>query len=257
MRPLPLLLLLLLITLALPSCGKRTVAGGGATTTATDAPGKIRVERLLRSVEDAKVSTPYLETRAKLDLRSERLSIGGTATIRLAKDEAIWLVAKKFGFEAARALIRPDSFFLINRLEGEYIAEPLSYVEQKYKIPARFDLLQDIILGNGVFFTDKYRLEAPTAGGYVLSGRDERFDTRYVIDPASYQVRDMRLNELGQSRTLLVENRDFGPVDGLAQPFPRRRRIAIEGAGKNDASVSMEFERLNTAGPFSMPFSRR
>ena len=213
--------------------------------------------RVLEGMEANAVDTRYLDARAKVDLDSKKLSIGGTAQIRMEKDKAIWMVVKKFGFEGARALIRPDSFFLINRLEGEYIAESLSYIERKYKIPARFDLLQDIILGNAVFFTDDLRLRTESSA-FVLSGRDGQFDTRYTVDPTTYQVSRMELTELAQNRTLTVQNSDFEAKEGLQRPFPTERYVEIRGVDEdNSASIRMEFDRMSFEGPVAMPFARR
>jgi hypothetical protein len=165
---------------------------------------------------------------------------------------------KKFGFEGARALIRPDSFFVINRINGDYTAEPLSYLEEKYKIPARFDLLQEIILGNAVFFTKDLTLD--TEGEiYKLSGRDKLYATMYRVNGRGFRLENMELVELAQNRTLSIDNADFRSVESLKGPvdFAHMRTVTIDAAATGKARMELEFTKLEFTGPLEMPFQRR
>ena len=156
-----LLLLLSAATLLTSGCG--TVARGkdgkdGLTNTT-------KVSRVVKGMEANAFEAKFMEGSARINLESDKLNIGGTATIRLERDKAIWVSVKKFGLEGARALIRPDSFFVYNRLSGDYTAEPLSYIKEKYQVPAEFDLLQKIVLGNAIFLpaiSNSTKLERPT-----------------------------------------------------------------------------------------------
>jgi len=250
------LLLLAFATITLASACNKKVAGGadgrdGLTTTSE--AGKV-----IRGLEDNRFETEYLEGTARIKLESEKLNVGGTATIRLHKDKAIWMSVKKFGFEGARALIRPDSFFVINRLNGDYTAEPLSYIEQKYKIPARFDLLQEIVLGNAVFFTRD--LDLKTEGEmYTLSGQDGRFATKHVVDGRGFKLMEMTLNELAQNRTLSINNADFRKAEGRedAPDFAFERTVRIDAEATGPAKLDLTFNRLKFDGPLNMPFQRR
>ncbi|PPK88141.1 uncharacterized protein DUF4292 [Neolewinella xylanilytica] len=215
--------------------------------------GKLRLNQVLRGIEANRTSAEWMDAKARVDVETDDLSIGGTAYLRLHRDEAIWMSVKKFGIEGARALIRPDSFFLYNRLESEYTAEPLSYLEAKYKIPARFDLLQEIFFGNAVFLTDN--LEVSRDGQDIrLTGSSREFAADYRYDPVTYQLGSMELQELGQQRMLSVVNGDYAAVDGLSASFPRTRRIAVDGGSEGTARLDFEFTDLSFSGPLEMPF---
>ncbi|WP_116126705.1 DUF4292 domain-containing protein [Lewinella sp. IMCC34183] len=248
-------LLALVAVLTLSYCTRKTggpTAGDGTAVTTN----KLRLPQVLRSIDDNRAAPEWMNAKARVDLKSEKLSIGGTAYIRVHRDEAIWMSVKKFGIEGARALIRPDSFFLFNRLEGEYIAEPLSYVEEKYKIPARFELLQEIFFGNAVFLTDDLEL-GRAEGSIQLTGRSPDFAVDYRYDPATFQLSSMELEELGQSRTLNVSNADYGSVEGLPVAFAKRRRVLVDGASEGAGQMDLEFTDLRFEGPVDMPFSFR
>ena len=245
-------LLLLIPALLLTAACNRKVAGPAVGAGA--ATGKLRVAQVLRAVEENRNTAEWMDAKARVNLDSEKLNIGGTAVIRLHRDEAIWMSVKKFGFEGARALIRPDSFFLSNRLSGDYIAEPLSYIEEKYKIPARFDLLQEIFFGNAVFLTEKLAVDADPLG-IRLTGRSDDFDTDYLIETAGYQLVSMNLQELGADRSLLVTNGDYEAVPGVPRPFPLTRRVSVDGGEKvGVATMELEFGEVEFGREVAMPY---
>jgi hypothetical protein len=237
------------------ACNKKTVGGidgrDGVSTVS-------KAAKVIKGLEDNSFETKYMEGRANIKLESRDFNIGGTAVIRLEKDKAIWMSVKKFGFEVARALIRPDSFFVLNRINGDYTAEPLSYIEQKYKIPARFDLLQEALLGNAVFFTRDLQL-ATEPDTYVLSGRDKRYATNYRVGTKGFQLEEMELKELSQNRTLTINNTDFRQAEGKkGEPdFAHARTVSIDADATGPANLELKFTRLSFGGPLSMPFPRR
>ncbi|WP_420457916.1 DUF4292 domain-containing protein [Neolewinella sp.] len=245
-----------LAVLLFANCNRK-VAGPAAGSVSEASSGKLRLAQVLRTIDENRSAPEWMDAKARVDLDSKKLSIGGTAFIRLHRDEAIWMSVKKFGFEGARALIRPDSFFLYNRLEGEYIAEPLSYIEEKYKIPARFDLLQEIFFGNAVFLTDELEIGRADDGAIRLTGRSDEFATQYFIDPVTFRPQLMELQELGQSRSMVVTNTDYTQVEGVAQTFPRGRFVEVDDGKGGAASMEMEFTEVSFSGPVEMPFERR
>ncbi|MEM6770653.1 MAG: DUF4292 domain-containing protein [Bacteroidota bacterium] len=248
--------LLFALSLLFFAAGCATKGGPGQPGLDGDYSSK-KIRQVLRKLDDNRFDVPHLEAKARVKVESQQFNIGGTAVIRVERDKAIWVSVKKFGFEGARALVRPDSFFVINRLNGDYTAEPLSFIEEKYKIPARFDLLQEMVLGNAVFFSRDLSLE--TVGeSYILDGKDSRFATRHVVDARGYRLKQMDLTELAQNRKLTVNNQDFRPVEGLEgdQDFAYSRTIEID-AGKQSGKFEMTFTKLDFVGPFGMPFRKR
>lgn len=237
------------------ACNKKVVGENDGRNGVTSSS---KASQVIKGMEDNSFNTEFMEGRANVKLESRDLNIGGSAIIRLEKDKAIWMSVKKFGFEGARLLIRPDSFFVINRLNGDYTAEPLSYIEKKYKIPARFDLLQEAVLGNAVFFSRDLEL-ATEGNNYLLSGRDQRFATRYKVDAQGFKLAEMELKELAQNRTLTINNADFRKAEGMesAPDFAHQRTVSIDAETTGPAKMDLAFTKLTFAGPLAMPFERR
>lgn len=209
-------------------------------------------EQLTRRLIEGQFATNWLDARANVQIESPQMKVGGTAFIRLEKDKRLWVSVKKFGFEAARALITPDSFFVINRLQNEFTAEPLSYIEKTYKMPARFDLLQQVVLGNPIFF-DRQLILSEETEGLKLEGKNGRWQSDYWIENTSFLLRRMQLREISADRTLQVFMDDFREV-GQQRPFSHQREVEISSPSTGMARISLDFSQASFSGPIEMPF---
>ncbi|PHI19681.1 hypothetical protein CEQ90_11565 [Lewinellaceae bacterium SD302] len=247
LRLLPLLSLLPLLLYS--SCGtKRQTDSNADDPIATISAA----EKVMQQLEVNRFTAEWMDARASLDLDSPEMSVGGTAYIRMQKDKKIWMSVKKFGFEAARALITPDSFFVINRLTNEYTAEPLGYVEEKYKIPARFDLLQEIILGNPIFLDRNLELNNDE-DTYRLSGNSGRWASDYYINAETFKLNSMRLKERAENRVLNVFMDDYELTEN-GQSFADKRAVEIESTETGLAKITLDFSKLTFNEEVSMPF---
>ena len=69
--------------------------------------------------------------------------------LRMRKDSIVWFnVTATMGVEALRAKISNDSIWILNRLEKNYLAEPLDTVSAQLGIPLSLPLIQTLLLDN-------------------------------------------------------------------------------------------------------------
>lgn len=69
--------------------------------------------------------------------------------LRIRHDSLVWLsVTATMGVEVLRAKVSNDSVWLINRLEKNYLAEPLDTVSAQLGMPLSLPLLQILLLDN-------------------------------------------------------------------------------------------------------------
>jgi hypothetical protein len=109
---------------------------------------KLGAAATLNAALNNKVLPDYAMLSGRADAGMAGKSVGFSYRIHLKKDEMIWVKVTKFGFEGARALIRPDSVFIINRLERSYTASDYSPVKEFTGLDADFELIQDLLFGN-------------------------------------------------------------------------------------------------------------
>ena len=246
--PHPSLLPLLILLLLAAGCGKRT---GAARLPA----GKVTADKAYRQLVANQLSADWMDARASINFDSPDFSAGGTAHIKVEAGKRIWVRVSKFGFEAARALITPDSIYLLDRLNREYSAEPLAYVEQRYQIPARFELLQDILLGNPIFFgRNEYNL-ATEEQQYLLRGGSQYWKTSYWLNQRSFQLERMRLQEPATDREVDLQVAGYGTVAGIPREFAYLRNLSINSPETGRARIELKFNRVSLNEPTSITFS--
>ena len=109
-------------------------------------------EVLFEEMIQNQINADWLEGKVKVRYSDKYQNLRGSGTIKMRKDSVIWMNVKALGFEVGRVLITKDSIFALMRLQRQYIAESLDYVERSYNMPADLGLIQNLILGNPLFF---------------------------------------------------------------------------------------------------------
>jgi Domain of unknown function (DUF4292) len=128
------------------------------------------------------------------------LQSGGNTTqltvhINWVRDSFLWFNVKKFGIEGARGFITPDSLFLINRIEKNYMAKSWDWVQQQYNLPEGYKLLTPVMLGNPYFLSEIALKVAIKEENHQLYGSDHQFSEDYRISDGSYLLKSMTFME--------------------------------------------------------------
>src|SRR5438128_1096253 len=79
-----------------------------------------------------------------------------TAVVRVIKDSAIWisLSATFLNIEVYRILITKDSVILLNKRDKEVQFRSLDYLQEVTEIPFDYKTVEDLLVGNPVFYND-------------------------------------------------------------------------------------------------------
>jgi hypothetical protein len=239
-------LLLLATIIAVTAC-KSTKKAVVTTTPMPTSTSPLSINAILKQME---VNAPVAERMAgdgDVDIESAKLNQSASANIRWRRDSVIWLNVKKFGFNVARAQITRDSVFIISYFQSTYAAEPLSYIEKQFGLPANFDLLQNFLLGKPIFLTDKKQLtlNTPKENTVILRGANERWTAEYQFDFATQQLTEMTFSEPKAQRTMKISYQNYAPLldgDGKQRSFAYLRTISVESPQTGNAKVGIEIE---------------
>ena len=110
---------------------------------------------LIKELTNQYIDYDWFVGKARMQGEREGLSMSFTANVRIKRDRAIWMSLSKLGFEGFRVLIRPDSVFVISRLERLYIAEDIGAFARKYDINADFSTLQGLFTGEAPYIKER------------------------------------------------------------------------------------------------------
>jgi len=212
------------------------------------------VDYLLEEMGTNHFDADWIDAKAKIHFQSDVQNESFNVTIRMKKDSLIWMNVKKLSVEGARILIDKDSVYILNRLEKEYYVRGLDFVEEEFNLPANFEALQTMILGNPYLMAAQDYTATTQQQQYRLSSKEgTEMLNDYWLNGLSLLLEQMSFLDLRYNRKLVVGLEDYRPVEG--QNFSFQRNYQMQSDQTGEVKVKLKFSKLEIDIPKSMPFS--
>lgn len=171
----------------------------------------------------------------------------------IKKDEVIWLSGGLLGFEGVRAMITKDSVKIINKLQKEYIATSLSYIQDKIGLPVDFATVQDLLMGNPVFVNKDNASLTNDGSNYVIATESNPFKNLLTVLMPGYLPSISKLADVDASknRDAQLNYDNYKSISG--RNFSTTRNINVHY--KNNITIKINFKSYDFDGDVSTPFS--
>ncbi len=208
---------------------------------------------LVEKLQGNQIQAEWFSSKARIVPSGFGVGMTVSANIRVRRDSAIWMNVSKIGLEAGRALIRPDSVFILDRLNRTYYARPLAYVESEFNLPADFNLLQEMILGNAILLDENNVNSKKLTDRYILTANDDDYQTEYRLGAAPYLLEEMSVNDDTNQRSFSIDFDEYKKVNQYN--FSHRRDIELSSEETGDGTIKINFSKVEIDVPKSMPFS--
>lgn len=190
--------------------------------------------------------------KAKVEMGTAKHDL--TLHVRIQRDKAIWIsVTALLGIEAARVLITPDSVRILNKLQGEYIAKPFSYIYRYTNKGIAFSTLQDLLMANvstALLHTDQMTV-ARSEDETQIVGIKQGLNFQYSLNQEA-RPKAMRLNQVGSSENLEALYANFETISGYK--FPKNQQIDLN-AESIKVSSTLEYVRVIFNDMIDVPFT--
>lgn len=246
----------------------------------------ISTNRLIRKVEDKSFDYDMLAIKrivCQYEGPDEKASF--RANLKSEKDKQILLTISKINIPLARLLLTPDSVKMVNYLKKEYLEEEYDYLSDLVNMELNFELIQSIISNEAFSYRDDPRdndfrefVSYADSGMYILQsikdrkldkieqkGKEDKID-RYLnklgeddfivqhlyIDPKTFKIRKIVLNDQSNSRKVTVDFSDFEKVD--RQLYPGNIDILFASPEKN-LSMKIKLSKFSTEKDQSFNFN--
>ena len=196
----------------------------------------------------------WLLCNAQLSYDDGSMAVGATASIKIQKDVVIWMSIKKFGFELGRAKITPDSIYILDRFNNQYAIEPLSFIEEKFGLPASLSMLQQIFMGNPVFLTTSNPKGDLKNNIYRLSATSDTAQNEFWFTMPDYTMKRMEISQESQNRSLSIHLEDYKDAGGN-RDFSYLRKISVNSAETGQAQIEIQFSKIEINVPTDIRFS--
>jgi len=194
----------------------------------------------------------WFYTRANIRYKDDKMNQSFTSTIKIRKDSLIWLNVKKFGLEGGRALITPDSVFVINRIEKAIYKRDFSYLEQ-FNLEADFQTLQQLLIGNAVSVNEEALTTEKTDESIILSAKDDATESQYFLNPEAFLLKKMFIKDIANSREMGFTYDKYESL-GASAPFSRERQITTSSQETGEMVVNILFSKTVFNKPQTFPF---
>ena len=212
---------------------------------------------VLGNVEKKRISFTTFSAKIKVDYtNSKGKQPDFVANIRMLKDSVIWIsLSNDIGIEGIRVLILKDSIKMIDKLANTYQVRPLSHIQELAQLPFTFVDLQDILVGNPVFFTkDSITSYSNAANGYSILTYTKLFKNLLTI-AADFAVTKSKLddNDPALNRTCDLIYNDYENKNGVF--FSTQRQITISQRNKLEVQLKFKDYKFNEelTYPFTVP----
>ena len=174
--------------------------------------------------------------------------------VRMKKDSIIWLsVNGALGIEGMRVLIDRDSVYTLNKLDKEYQARSIAYLQDVAALPLDLHTVQQLIIGNPVFL-DSNIVSYSTDGNKVSLLNDGKWFKHLIsMDNSDHLVLHSKLDDADalRSRTCFLTYSDYKNDDGVK--FATDRTISV--TEKTQLNVKLNFKQYSFNETLSYPFS--
>ncbi len=194
----------------------------------------------------AKINTDYEGTDGK--------KYDVNVFVRMKRDSIIWLsVNGALGIEGMRVLIDKDSVKILNKLDKEYQARSLDYLQEVAALPLNLHSMQELIIGNPVFIDSN--IKSYSVDGNIISMLSEGAWFRHLISlhGNDHLVWHSKLDDVDilRNRTCFLNYADYENKKGVN--FSTSRTITVTEKTKLD--VKLNFKQYEFNETLSFPFS--
>jgi hypothetical protein len=192
-------------------------------------------------------------SRVKVAYNDGDQSQNFTAVVRMRRDSAVWLSLQgPFGIEGARILITKDTIKIINKLSGEYLCQPISYLQRILPIDPDLGLFQQFILG---YYLPLRGAETRYMGMedslHRIQSGSARIRYQAQLSPQNYTLVKSLLTDLmlGQQMSLTFE----GYNEEVGKPFSLERSIDIKQNIKT-IKLQLSYTKIRVNEAMAFPF---
>jgi hypothetical protein len=213
------------------------------------------MQNIFQAVQNNRVDFETFSAKIKVDFEgSDGKKNDFNAFVRVKKDSLLWVsVNALLGIEAFRVLITPDSVKVLNKLDKVVQLRSVSYLQEITKLPFGFRELQDLIIGNPIYFDNNIVSYKKEPQSVTVLHMGDLFKHLLTIEPQSFEIQHSKLDDADpiRARTADITYGDYETRDG--KPFSTYRRITL--AEKSKLDIEMKYRQFDFNIPLNFPFS--
>lgn len=196
-------------------------------------------------IQKNKIDFKTFSAKIKLDIEdSKGKKPDLLANIRIIKDSAIWISvsASILNVEVFRVLVTKDSVILVNKQDKEVQYRSISYLQEITEIPFDFATLQDLFVGNPIFYNDSNVTVRKFENFLLMSSLKNDFKNLLTVSTLDNSLQHSKLDDINLARNRTADFTYDSYENSNGVKFSTYRQIIA--SEKNKLDVRMNFKQF-------------
>jgi hypothetical protein len=200
----------------------------------------------------------YFDANSKVRYQEGDKQVSGNAKIRIRKDSAIWFsVSPSLGFEVTRALITPDTIWILNRMDKEFYVFNYKEISRYFNFSVDYYLLQSMLLGNLPRpLTDASRV-AKDNEYFMIRQKDGTIDIESFVNTGNKKLETVVMKQTPSNNILMLNYEDFKETNMFLFPYLCQVNLKYStNQGPMVTTLRLEHHRAEISNkPLKFPFT--
>lgn len=180
---------------------------------------------------------------------------GVMASLRVKKDETIWISLSKLGFPIGKALITKNKVSYYEKINRTYFEGDFKLLSNWLGTDLDFEKVQNLLLGQAILNLkdDKYDVDLQE-NNYLLKPKkaNDLYVILFMINPLNFKINKQQVQESDNGKALSIEYKGYEKIDN--EIFPKNILInALDG--RYTTSVDVDYRSVEFNKTVSFPFT--
>jgi hypothetical protein len=212
----------------------------------------ITFDTLIRHLTLNQTGYRTLSAKAKLSWDDGQSQQDFQATVRMKKDSLVWMsITGPMNVEAARVLITPDTFQLLNKINTEYTGRDFSYLNNWLLFPVSFPMLQQILAGEKLDIHEKASTAAYQDSMFIIYAENNNLLEKIWVNSGNYTIAKILLKDKRLTQQMSITFDNYNLLEG--KPFSYHRIIEVNRDGVV-LTLTIDFTKVKLNENLGYPF---
>ncbi len=195
-----------------------------------------------------------VKAKLKVKYRGKSSLPSINASLRIKKNETIWISLTKLGFPIGKVLITPNRVSFYEKINRTYFDGDFTLISNLLGTELDFEKVQNLLFGQALLNLKKeaFHLEIDK-NNYLLKPKvaNNLYDILFLINPLNFKINSQQIKQLDKNNTLVINYPNYTTIDG--EIFPKEIYIKASDV-KNTSTISVNYKSVEFNQPLSFPF---
>lgn len=177
-----------------------------------------------------------------------------TVSLRMEKDEKIWIKASILGITLSKVLITQESVLFYETITNTYFDGDFSLLSNWLGTEIDFQKAQAILLGQSIFDLNAKYKSTVIVNKYKLQPKTQlnNFIYSLFLNPDNFKISSEILTQPNDNRVFTVNYGDYQKIEGGYYPFKIRILATQKGA---ETKIAVNYKKIDHNAPIRFPFT--